>query len=294
MQRNVSRTIGDSAAGRLLSDPALGCVVLVSDPLLGRDPLLGCDTTWKELLVPSTAESSTDPDRPPVAAILWDIDGTLSSTGGISSQAFLDAVRDVAGRRPDGRDLDLGGRIDAEIAATLLTSIESDPALVPQVLARLHEIVMDRIDEFRANVRPLPGAVAVLARLHAAGVRQTVVTGNIESVGRLKLESAGLIPPIEPDPGGFGDHGQSRAAVARLALDRVVARGWANGPDQCWIVGDTPRDLSCARAIGVRCALVATGRHSMESMSDLGADIVVPGLEEVDELFAHWNLLAGR
>lgn len=235
-----------------------------------------------------------DPERSSVKVILWDIDGTLSSTGGTSSQAFLDAIHDVAGRRPDGRNLDLGGRIDPEIASTLLASIDSNPALVPQVLARLQEIVMERIDDFRASVRPLPGAAAVLARLEAAGVRQTVVTGNIESVGRLKLESAGLIPPIEPDLGGFGDHGETRAAVAQLALDRVIERGWADRPDQCWIVGDTPRDLLCANAIGVRCALVATGRHSMDSMTGLGADIVIPGLEEADELLRRWNLLRGQ
>jgi phosphoglycolate phosphatase len=244
--------------------------------------------------VPAPAVTTTDPGHRPVTAILWDIDGTLSTANGISSRAFLDAVRDVAGRRPDGRNLDFGGRIDSEIAATLLTSIGSDPNLGPQVLVRLHEIVMGQIDDFRANVRPLPGAAAVVARLEAAGVRQTVVTGNIESVGRLKLESAGLIPPIEPALGGFGDQGQSRAAVARLALDRVVAHGWADGPEECWIVGDTPRDLLCARAIGVRCALVATGQHSMESMADLAADIVLPGLEDVDELFRRWNLVPAR
>ena len=244
--------------------------------------------------MPDPAPTTCEPERLPVTVVLWDIDGTLSTTGGISSRAFLDAIQDVAGRRPDGRNLDLGGRIDAEIASTLLTSIDSDPALVPQVLARLHEIVMSRIDDFRANVRPLPGAAAVLARLEAAGVRQTVVTGNIESVGRLKLESAGLVPPIEPDLGGFGDHAQSRAAVAQLALDRVVAHRWADGPDQCWIVGDTPRDLLCARAIGVHCALVATGRHSMESMADLGADLVIPGLDRADELFRRWNLIPVR
>lgn len=240
--------------------------------------------------MPANAVPAND-ERPPVKVILWDIDGTLSTTGGTSSQAFLDAVRDIAGRRPDGRNLDLGGRIDAEIASTLLISIGSDPALVPQVLGRLHEIVMSRIEAFRENIKPLPGAAAVLARLEALGVRQTVVTGNIESVGRLKLESAGLVPPIEPDLGGFGDHAGSRAAVAQLALDRVIASGWAQRPDQCWIVGDTPRDLLCANAIGVHCALVATGRHSLESMAGLGADLVIPGLHEADELFGRWNLL---
>ncbi|SDO92394.1 Phosphoglycolate phosphatase, HAD superfamily [Nakamurella panacisegetis] len=238
---------------------------------------------------PSNPAPAVPPSRP-VTAVLWDIDGTLSTTGGFSSGAFLDAVRDVAGTRPDGRDLDLGGRIDAEIATTLLLSVDADPSLVPDVLDRLRTIVMSRIDEFRTKVAPLPGVHATLARLADAGVHQTVVTGNMESIGRLKLQFAGLVPFIDPDLGGFGDLGENRAAVAALAVDRLVAAGWVHNLDQCWIVGDTPRDLACARAIGVRCALVATGRHSLASMAGLGADIVIPGLDQIDALLPLWQL----
>ena len=240
----------------------------------------------------ASTPSPTGQSTAPVTAVLWDIDGTLSTTGGFSSGAFLDAIRDVAGTRPEGRGLDLGGRIDAEIATTLLTSIGADVALVPQVLVRLHERTLAGIDEFRSKVSALPGVTSVLARLADAGVRQTVVTGNIESVGRMKLEFAGVVPPIEPDLGGFGDLGPSRAAVAALAVDRLTAAGWTRNLEQCWIVGDTPRDLLCARAIGVRCALVATGQHSLESMSGLGADIVIPGLDQIDELLPLWQLSA--
>jgi phosphoglycolate phosphatase len=226
--------------------------------------------------------------RPAVTAVLWDIDGTLLSSGGVAARAFLDAVHDVAGLRPEGRGLDLGGRIDPEIAVTLLASVGADEGLAPQVLTRLHENAMARSDEFRDRVRTLPGVGATLARLDLAGVRQTVVTGNIESVGRLKLLAAGLVPPIDPDLGGYGDSGTNRVEVARSALVRLVASGWQQSADQCWIVGDTPRDLLCAKALGIRCALVGTGMHSAASMARLGADIVLDGLDTVDALFAKW------
>ena len=147
---------------------------------------------------------------------------------------------------------------------------------------------MARTDEFHDKVRPLPGVAATLARLEAAGVRQTVVTGNIESVGRLKLLAGGLVPPIDPDLGGYGDSGANRLEVARTALARLVAAGWQRSEAQCWIVGDTPRDLLCAQALGIRCALVGTGRHSTDSMAGLGADVVLHDLDDVDELFARW------
>lgn len=225
-----------------------------------------------------------------VTAVLWDIDGTLLSSGGVAAQAFLDAVADVVGRRPVGRGLDLGGRIDPEIAAALLRSVHADEDLVPEVLDRLHIIATARVDEFREHVRPLAGVVDTLAMLEAAGVRQTVVTGNIESVGRIKLAAADLVPPIDADLGGFGDGGRDRAEVARGALDRLVGAGWKHSTEQCWIVGDTPRDLLCARALGLRCALIGTGRHSLQSLRGLGADVVIPDLTDPAELFESWNI----
>ncbi|MET0964999.1 MAG: HAD hydrolase-like protein [Nakamurella sp.] len=229
---------------------------------------------------------------PPVTAVLWDIDGTLLSSGGIAAHAFLDAVNDVVGRRPQGRGLDLGGRIDPEIAATLLGSVDADEALVPDVLARLHFHTAARAAELRAHVRVLPGVLRTLDTLAAAGVRQTVVTGNIESVGLLKLHGGQLIPPIDPALGGFGDHGQNRIEVAGRALDRLTEAGWVRDLEQCWIVGDTPRDLLCAQGLGIRCALVGTGRHSVESMAELGADVVIGGFEQADQLVKLWNLPA--
>jgi phosphoglycolate phosphatase-like HAD superfamily hydrolase len=57
-----------------------------------------------------------------------------------------------------------------------------------------------------------------------------------------------------------------------------------------WIVGDTPRDLACAQAIGVRCALVATGHRTIGELADLGADIVLPDLSDPRPLLDLWLL----
>ena len=225
-----------------------------------------------------------------VTAVLWDIDGTLLSSGGGFAGAFLDAVFDVVGRRPEGRGLDLGGRIDPEIAGALLTAVDADPSLVPAVLSRLDENATARFDELRQRVQPLPGVTSTLAQLATAGVWQTIVTGNIESVARLKLAAAELIPPIDPAVGGFGDSGNDRVEVGRHALGLLAAAGWQYSRQQCWIVGDTPRDLLCAKALGIRCALVGTGRHTVDSMAGLGADVVIANLGDAQELFDLWNV----
>jgi phosphoglycolate phosphatase len=58
---------------------------------------------------------------------------------------------------------------------------------------------------------------------------------------------------------------------------------------RCWIVGDTPRDLACAQALGLRCALVATGRHSAGSLSGIGADAVLTGIDDPRAVQEWWH-----
>ena len=172
----------------------------------------------------------------------------------------------------------------------LLAAVGAAPARVPDVLAALERLVAGRLDKLRAQTSTYPGVEALLAYLAKAGVRQTVVTGNIAAVARCKLEAGALVPPIEPGFGGYGDSAPDRAAVARAALGRLAAAGWLPARSQVWIVGDTPRDLACAQAIGVRCALVATGRRTIGELTSLGADIVLPDLSDPQPLLDLWQL----
>lgn len=225
-----------------------------------------------------------------LTAVLWDIDGTLLSSGGVGARAFLDAVGNVTGTRPAGTNLDLGGRMDPEIAGALLASIGAPVMLVPVVLERLRELTVERAAQFAEHTRPLPGVAAVLERVAATPARQTVLTGNLRSVAGLKLHAAGLVPPIDPILGGFGDSGPDRVAAGRIALDQLRRSGWSGSTQTCWIVGDTPRDLACAQALGIRCALVGSGRHPAASLADRGADIVLDNLRDPTPLLDLWSL----
>jgi phosphoglycolate phosphatase-like HAD superfamily hydrolase len=75
-----------------------------------------------------------------------------------------------------------------------------------------------------------------------------------------------------------------------VALELLSASGWRPDPDSVWIVGDTPRDLACARAAGVRCALVATGHRTYAELDALGADLVLPDLSDPKPLLRLWGL----
>ena len=225
-----------------------------------------------------------------LTAVLWDIDGTLVRSGGVAAQAFLDAVTEVTGARPSPEGRDYGGRLDTEIADMLLTAVGAQATRVADVLDVLQRLVAERLGDLQAQTSTYPGVDALLAQLAGAGVRQTVVTGNLAAIARHKLEAGGLIPPIELGFGGFGDSGPDRAAVARVALGRLSSAGWQADPDGVWVVGDTPRDLACARAVGVRCALVATGRRTFGELAALGADIVLPDLSDPRPLLDLWQI----
>ena len=226
----------------------------------------------------------------PVTTVLWDIDGTLLHAGGVAAHAFLDAVAEVTGTRPAPERRDYGGRLDTEIADMLLTAVGAATTLIGDVLEVLGRLVDERLGELRAQTVACPGVEALVGKLAQADVRQTVVTGNLASIARHKLEAAGLIPPIEPEFGGYGNSAPTRAAVAQAALDRLAAAGWQPDLDGVWIVGDTPRDLACARAIGVRCALVATGRRPAGELDGLAADIMLPDLSDPRPLLDLWQI----
>jgi beta-phosphoglucomutase-like phosphatase (HAD superfamily) len=129
-----------------------------------------------------------------VTAVLWDIDGTLLSSAGAVARTFLDAVQDVCGARPDPAGLDFGGRLDPEIAALLLVAAGGRPSQLDDVLARFEALVTARQDTLRPHIDVLPGVRELVGALADFGVIQTVVTGNLESVGRFKLNAAELIP----------------------------------------------------------------------------------------------------
>jgi phosphoglycolate phosphatase len=213
--------------------------------------------------------------------MLWDIDGTLLRTPGIGVRAFAQAVERVTGVVWTSERLDLGGRTDPDIAARILESAGlTDPLLVPLVLEALVTVYEEIAADLHTAVRVLPGVAAVLAELDVRSAIQTVVTGNLREPAAAKISAAGLGHHLRLDLGGYGTDHVERAELVRLALARVAAAGADFEPADVWVVGDTPRDLACARANGVRCALVATGTYGIDELDSIGADLVLNDLSD--------------
>jgi phosphoglycolate phosphatase len=105
--------------------------------------------------------------------------------------------------------------------------------------------------------------------------RLALLTGNLEPIARLKIARAGLGHYFEPGQGGFGSDHEDRTELPAIARRRA-----GHYPrSKTVVIGDTPRDIACARADGVRCVAVATGRFGVEELAK--ADVVLRSAGEL-------------
>jgi phosphoglycolate phosphatase-like HAD superfamily hydrolase len=233
--------------------------------------------------------------------LLFDIDGTLLLRAADAHAAALhEALRVVHGATAPVRPgMEVAGRTDADIARTLLVdagvSAERIDALADDVRIAACE-AYGRLcpDDLSAHVAP--GMTALLERLAAReDTVLALVTGNYEPIARMKLRAAGIGAFFARGQGGFGSDHEDRAmlpAIARRRAGSAAAGGGDDGEPVAWprtrtaVIGDTPRDIACARADGVRIAAIATGPYGAEELR--GADAVARDAAELGAVLERW------
>lgn len=226
--------------------------------------------------------------------VLWDIDGTLLRAGQASREPFQAAVATVLGRDLDAALHDrvkMSGKTDPQIARELLVLAEVaeedvDLHLGP-VLEQLAAEVAAVAERIRREGRTMPGAPELLRRLAAEpGVVQSVLTGNLAANAAVKLAAFDLDQWLDLDIGAYGSDHHDREELVPIALRRAAERhGIDPRPEDVWVVGDTPRDLACARAGGARCLLVGTGNFEVDELRRMGPDAVLADLSDTDAVF---------
>jgi phosphoglycolate phosphatase len=220
--------------------------------------------------------------------VLWDVDYTLLSAVGLGNRLYQAVFRDMF-----GRDLAAiapkAGRTDRAILldTLALAGVAEPRAHVDDVLAALAREVVALDGSVQAEVRALPGAEAAVAALAAAGLRQSVLTGNIRPLAAVKLAAAGLGEHLDLDVGAYGDAHEIRAelvAVARRAARAAYGTDFT-GPSTV-LIGDTPLDVAAALATGARAVGVATGSFTAADLAAAGAHAVLPDLTDASLVLA--------
>jgi phosphoglycolate phosphatase len=219
--------------------------------------------------------------------VLWDVDGTLVDSGGIGAEVFDVAIERALGVRPPAR-VRMGGKTDPQIVREYLAMLEIGEAEgsdhLPVILDHLATALAAVEHVIAERGRVLPGVEAVLGQLgDDPTVLQTVLTGNLAANAVVKLAAFGLQDRLDLEIGAYGSDDADRNRLVPVALDRAAAqRGQRFEQEEVWVVGDTPNDLACARAGGVRCLLVASGRPSYDELAALGPDALLADLTDTD------------
>jgi phosphoglycolate phosphatase-like HAD superfamily hydrolase len=216
---------------------------------------------------------------------LFDIDGTLLASGGAGKAAMETALAEEFGLTDVRHDVVFSGRTDRAIAHDLLVNHGIEPTAANWV--RLRDAYLKLLPESlaRHRGRVMPGIEIILEEFSGRDdVVVGLLTGNVRDGARLKLGHYKLFHHFVV--GGFGDDHFDRDDVARAALAEV--RRHLNGsPDiqRIWVIGDTPLDVRCARAIGARVAAVATGWHSVEELAAAQPDLLLLDLSDPQPLY---------
>ena len=213
-------------------------------------------------------------------AYLFDIDGTLlRDPNRIHMNSFASSIQRVTGFSVTLEEIPVHGSTDTAIlrAACRRAGIPA-AVLEPQVKAILdamRQAVAERRHEMK--IRLMPGVKETLRHLAAKGALLGLATGNLEAIGWIKVEEAGLRQWFRF--GGFSDEFPIRAELVGSAARK--ARELAGNDAKACVVGDTPRDIEAARANSLPVIAVATGNFSFDELAALQPEVCTSTLADL-------------
>jgi phosphoglycolate phosphatase-like HAD superfamily hydrolase len=219
------------------------------------------------------------------ALLLWDIDGTLVNMDRAGERALLLAIKELY-QRDLGVNLpiDLRGRTDTSIVRDLLAFLEipgnpeEEKRMQRAYLTHMPKTLPAGQARVLAGIREALTAVAAHPELH-----QALLTGNLREGAKLKLSFLGLWDYFEF--GAFADDSYDRDDLGPFALARAEAKlGLKFPPERVYVIGDTPHDVACGKAIGAQTIAVATGAFSVEELKAMNPTHVFKDLSDTRAL----------
>ena len=221
--------------------------------------------------------------------ILFDIDGTLLHSGGAGQAGIERTLTEEFGVTAPTDGIPTAGRTDRGIARDLIQfhQLEECEATYERLLRTYLRVLPLELTARDGGV--YPGVRDILNRLsQRSDVRLGLLTGNYREAAWQKLRHYELAHHFQF--GGFGDDHAHRDDVARQALAAAQAHHAPQSvdPDKLWVIGDTPADVQCGRAIGARVIAVATGMFTREELEPTQPDHLFDDLRDIDSVLRLW------
>jgi phosphoglycolate phosphatase-like HAD superfamily hydrolase len=219
------------------------------------------------------------PDSPRI--LLFDIDGTLVSTGGAGAVAWKRAFDELYGIPADIGEFTDAGMTDPDVGAKTFEAVlhrKPQPRELAQLVQRRLEHLPEAVAESE-GYRVLPGVPSRLKQLSRDGHLLGIITGNGDGAAHIKLARGDLNRWFTF--GAYASAGVDRPGIVRRAVERGEAMLGEDVPNaEIFVIGDTPLDIQAAHAVDCSAIGVATGKYDRAALLDAGADHVLNTLEE--------------
>lgn len=213
--------------------------------------------------------------------VLFDIDGTLISTRGAGMRAIFKSLKECFGKPFPGKTWEAAGKTDYLILKEMTHEMGVSDQNFDESYKTLRERYLGYLKENLADSQPLvmPGVTELLDRLDEKQVPLGLLTGNFKDGAVLKLDAVGLWGRFAF--GAYGDEVEKREALPALAKINIeVSLGHPISKEDIILIGDTPRDVDCARAGHCGILATATGPFSQEELKSTGTPHVVADLSD--------------
>lgn len=218
---------------------------------------------------------------------LFDIDGTLVTINGSGRRVMALALEKVFGTAGPIETISFAGRTDLSIINDTMLASGIRSGVIEENLADTFQTMTDIGQElfFENGLNPCTGVIELLEEIIGRDeMIPGLLTGNASGTARLKLEAAG-IDPATFYFGAYGSDSANRNALAPIALDRARSSiGAMVDEADTIVIGDTPADIDCARAVDAPVLAVATGSYSMSDLSKLKPDFLLPDLGNTEQV----------
>jgi len=213
--------------------------------------------------------------------LLFDIDGTLVTTGGAGAVAWRRAFEELHGIPADIGKFTDAGMTDPDVGARTFEAV-LDRRPTPHELTQLIQRRLEHLPEAVAQsegYKVLPGVPERLRQLSRDGHLLGIITGNGDGAAHVKLQRADLNRWFTF--GAYAAAGGERADIVREAVQRGESMLGRDVPNtEIFVIGDTPLDVDAAHAAGCTAIAVATGHYDVDALREAGADHVLATLEE--------------
>lgn len=219
--------------------------------------------------------------------LLWDIDGTILCGGQAGERALIASMKDCFGITATLDAVDYRGRTDVRIAHMLCECYHLEPTQ-----KNIHDFTEGYLTHLAKELprsrhgRLLPGVLSILETVRQrSDIAQGLLTGNLSRGARLKLEHFNAWHYFEF--GAFGDNTHHRNELAPHALQQAKEKTGADFlPENVFVIGDTPHDIACGRAIQAKTIAVATGAYSRDELAQHNPTALFSDFNDNNAFFA--------